>query len=52
MGVFYRQLAAGAPPADALRTAQLELRSEPATAHPIHWAGFVAFEAGAIHRTP
>jgi CHAT domain-containing protein len=50
METFYHQLAAGAPPADALRAAQRRLKGDPATAHPIHWAGFVSFEAGGAHR--
>lgn len=38
---FYRQLADGASAAESLRRASLALRSNPATAHPFHWAGFV-----------
>ena len=49
-GVFYRELAAGNPPPEALRTAQLALLSRPGTAHPIHWAGFVVFE-GRVRRS-
>jgi CHAT domain-containing protein len=45
-GVLYRQLSAGQSPAAALRSAQLALLKAPATAHPIHWAGFVAFDGG------
>jgi len=41
MGEFYRRLAAGTPPATALRAAELSLRRDPATAHPFYWAGFV-----------
>jgi CHAT domain-containing protein len=42
-GVLYGELARGKSPGAALRAAQLSLISSPATAHPIHWAGFVAF---------
>ncbi len=51
MGAFYSQLERGLPPAAALRAAQLALRRQPATAHPIHWAGFVVFEGDAV-RSP
>ncbi len=47
MGAFYGQLERGIRPAAALRAAQLMLRMQPATAHPIHWAGFVVFEGDA-----
>jgi CHAT domain-containing protein len=47
MGAFYSHLERGMPPAAALRAAQLALRRQPATAHPIHWAGFVVFEGDA-----
>jgi tetratricopeptide (TPR) repeat protein len=41
--VFYTQLAGGATPSAALRSAQLSMLASPSTAHPIHWAGFVVF---------
>lgn len=41
MDIFYRELAAGASKAAALRTAQLETRAQPQYAHPRHWAAFV-----------
>jgi len=44
MGGFYHELAAGAPPAGALRAAQLTVRRAPATSHPFYWAGFVTVE--------
>jgi CHAT domain-containing protein len=40
MASFYRRLRDGAPTAEALRRAQLELLADPATAHPHHWAAF------------
>ncbi len=46
-GVLYREMAAGRSPPAALRSAQLALIQKPETAHPIHWAGFVAFDGGA-----
>jgi CHAT domain-containing protein len=49
MEAFYARLAAGAAPAAALREAKLDLRREPATAHPFFWGGFV-FMAGAGKR--
>jgi tetratricopeptide (TPR) repeat protein len=39
MGVFYRELAAGATKAAALRTAQLETRDR--YPHPVNWAAFM-----------
>jgi CHAT domain-containing protein len=41
MAGFYSRLAVGDDPATALRAAQLTLRSNPETAHPFYWAGFV-----------
>ncbi len=41
MLLFYEQLAAGLPRAEALRQAELKMLGQPATAHPFHWAGFV-----------
>jgi len=41
MGAFYARLAAGLSPATALRAAKLQVRRNPATAHPFFWAGFV-----------
>jgi CHAT domain-containing protein len=46
IGVFYRELAKGSTTPAALRAAQLTLMNDPRTSHPIHWAGFVSFEAG------
>ena len=40
MAVFYSELRAGHPPADALRTAQLKLLGTPVTAAPVYWAAF------------
>ena len=42
---FYRRLYAGEPPAAALRAAQQAVRSTPATAAPIHWAGWLLLGA-------
>jgi tetratricopeptide (TPR) repeat protein len=42
---FHRQIAGGAEPSAALRTAQRLVRSEPATAAPVHWAGWMLFGA-------
>ncbi|MCG9887124.1 MAG: CHAT domain-containing protein [Cyanobacteria bacterium] len=41
MDIFYRELAAGASKAAALRTAQLETRAQPQYAHPRNWAAFI-----------
>jgi CHAT domain-containing protein len=38
---FYAALADGATAGEALRRARLERRADPATAAPLHWAGFV-----------
>jgi CHAT domain-containing protein/tetratricopeptide (TPR) repeat protein len=38
---FYRAMARGAPPIQALAEAQRLLSAESATAHPYYWAGFV-----------
>lgn len=46
MGVFYREVARGASVTDALRTAKLALRRDPATAHPFFWASFVLVTRG------
>lgn len=40
---FYTALGRSASPAAALREAQVAMASEPATAHPYHWAGFQLF---------
>jgi len=37
---FYRSLAAGETPGEALRTAQHEVRRRPEWQHPYYWAGF------------
>ena len=47
MGSFYGGLARGAPPAAALREAELRLRRDPRTAHPFYWGGFVLVEGAA-----
>jgi len=47
MKLFYANLAAGQECADALSHAQGEMRSQPATAHPYYWAGFVVIGDGA-----
>jgi len=41
MEEFYARLAAGDDPSTSLRAAQLELRTDPETAHPFYWASFV-----------
>jgi tetratricopeptide (TPR) repeat protein len=41
----HRELRSGRAPADALRTAQLEVRADPATAAPYHWAGWLMLGA-------
>jgi CHAT domain-containing protein len=41
MTVFYRELAAGTPKAEALRRAQLSVLHNPRYAHPFFWAPFV-----------
>lgn len=41
MTVFYRELAAGTPKAEALRRAQLSIMHDPRYAHPFYWAPFV-----------
>lgn len=48
VGAFYRALARGRTTAGALRDAQAELRSRPATRAPFHWAGFVLVGDGAL----
>jgi CHAT domain-containing protein len=46
MRVFYQSMYdADLTPADALQRAATELRKNPATAHPFHWAAFVATTA-------
>lgn len=40
MTVFYRALAAGTPRGEALRQAQLQLRTQPAFVRPYYWAAF------------
>jgi len=46
--LFYRELAAGGTVAQALRLSQDKLRSDPETAHPFYWAGFVPIGEGAV----
>lgn len=41
MGRFYDGLADGLTVSEALRRAELDVRRNPATAHPFYWAGFV-----------
>jgi tetratricopeptide (TPR) repeat protein len=48
MRFFYNGLASGQSVARAVRSAQDVLRSDPATAHPFYWAGFVAIGRGEI----
>lgn len=43
---FHRALATGAPPAAALRTAQLTLLRSPRWVHPFYWAAFVDVGGG------
>ena len=38
---FYRRLSEGAGRADALRDVQLEMKKDPARAHPYYWASFI-----------
>jgi len=40
MAAFYRRLAGGANPVDALRAARLELLKNSAWSSPYYWAGF------------
>jgi tetratricopeptide (TPR) repeat protein len=48
MGRFYEGLSRGNDPATALALAQNIVRSDPATAHPFHWAGFVVMGDGTV----
>ncbi len=41
MSVFYRELAAGQPKAEAMRRAQLAVLHDPRFAHPFFWAPFI-----------
>jgi CHAT domain-containing protein len=41
MRLFYRELSAGAPKAEALRRAQLSVLRDPRRRHPFFWAPFV-----------
>jgi CHAT domain-containing protein len=43
---FYLELSFGHDPATALALAQNAIQSDPATAHPFHWAGFVVVGDG------
>jgi CHAT domain-containing protein len=45
MSAFYRAYAAGAPKAEALRRAQLELLRDKRYADPYYWSGFVLMGA-------
>lgn len=48
MEAFYRELLqSGRSPAQALRSAQQEIRADARTRHPRYWAGFVAYGYGA-----
>lgn len=48
MDAFYRELfESGRSPAQALRSAQREIRADARTRHPRYWAGFVAYGYGA-----
>jgi tetratricopeptide (TPR) repeat protein len=49
---FYDELAAKQTVAEALRRARERLASEPRTAHPFYWAGFVVVGDGAIVMAP
>jgi tetratricopeptide (TPR) repeat protein len=49
---FYDELAAKRTVAEALRRARERLASEPQTAHPFYWAGFVVVGDGAIVMAP
>ncbi len=46
MKSFYARLAAGESVAASLREAQAAIRSDPGTAHPFYWAGYIAIGAG------
>jgi CHAT domain-containing protein len=46
MQVFYRSLDSGLGLAESLARAQRELLSNPDTAHPFYWAGFVLVGSG------
>lgn len=46
MGFFYRGLARGETVAQALSDAQQSLKSNPRTAHPFYWAGFIVVGEG------
>jgi tetratricopeptide (TPR) repeat protein len=48
MRVFYGELAGGQRASTALRRAQASLRSDPTTAHPFFWAGFVLIGDGEV----
>ncbi|WP_437969089.1 CHAT domain-containing protein [Sorangium sp. So ce260] len=41
MASYYEKLAAGGGRVEAMRQAQLEMRSRPETAHPFYWAAFI-----------
>ncbi len=43
---FYAELSLGRAPVTALAQAQNTIRSDPTTAHPFHWAGFVVIGDG------
>jgi len=45
VAAFYREIAKGAKPQDALAAAIQELRRQPAYAHPYYWAAFDLFRS-------
>ena len=49
MSIFYAHLADGETAGRALATTRAELRSDPATAHPFAWAGYVLLGDGNVN---
>ncbi len=49
MGIFYDKLGNGLNVAAALHSAREALRSDPKTAHPFYWAGFIIVGDGNLH---
>ncbi|WP_437573940.1 CHAT domain-containing protein [Sorangium sp. So ce887] len=47
MEAYYEKLAAGGGRVEAMRQAQIEMRSRPGTAHPFYWAAFIVSGDGA-----